>query len=176
MVGPAMVASVDRLKPIFHLANLFVRTSKKVGMIPTCSRRIFSQANFNQSRSRILVFASRRANKVAKWKIGFSNRLPCLSGDQFKFRDRRIPPKDNPSSILSPKIGRVENFRRHFETTGLSTTDINLLTKSVKTSTSKAWNCSWSQWSSWCEERENDPVLGKVSEVLIRGGKTAQDD
>ena len=52
--------------PIFHLATLFARTDKKVGTLPTCSRRIFSPASFNQSRCRILVFASRRANKVAK--------------------------------------------------------------------------------------------------------------
>ena len=38
------------LKPIFHLANLFARTDKKVGTVPTCSRGIFSPANFNQSR------------------------------------------------------------------------------------------------------------------------------
>ena len=60
------------VKPIFHLANLFARTHKKVGTVPTCSRRIFSPANFNQSRCRILVFAWRRANKVAKWKIGLT--------------------------------------------------------------------------------------------------------
>ena len=53
-----------------------------------------------------------------------------------------------------------------FETEGLSTTAINLLTKSVKTSTTKAYNCSWSQWSRWCEERESDPVLAPVSKVL----------
>ena len=57
------------LEPIFHLANWFARTDKKVGTVPTCSRRIFSPANFNQSRCRI-VFASRRAYKVVKWKIG----------------------------------------------------------------------------------------------------------
>ena len=34
----------------------------------------FSPANFNQSRCRILVFASRRANKITKWKIGFRER------------------------------------------------------------------------------------------------------
>ena len=62
-----------RVKPIFHLATLFARTDKKVGTLPTCLRRIFSAANFNQSRCRILVFASRRANKVAKWKIGFKD-------------------------------------------------------------------------------------------------------
>ena len=62
-----------KLKPIFHLATLFARTDKKVGTLPTCSRRIFSPVNFNQSRCRILVFASHRANKVVKWKIGLRN-------------------------------------------------------------------------------------------------------
>ena len=61
------------LKPVFHLANLFARTEKKVGTVPTCSRRIFSPTNFNQSRCRILVFASRRANKFAKWKTGLKH-------------------------------------------------------------------------------------------------------
>ena len=51
------------------MATLFARTDKKVGTLPTCSRRIFSPDNFNQSSSRIFVFALRRANKVAKWKI-----------------------------------------------------------------------------------------------------------
>ena len=60
-------------KPVFHLANLFARTEKKVGTVPTCSRQIFSPTNVNQSRCRILVFASRRANKVAMWKIGLGS-------------------------------------------------------------------------------------------------------
>ena len=47
------------LKPVIHSANLFARTDKKVGTLPTCSRRIFSPANFNQSRCQILAFASR---------------------------------------------------------------------------------------------------------------------
>ena len=68
------------IKPVFHLANLFARTDKKVGTVPTCSRRIFSPANFNQSRCRILDFASRRANKVAKWKTGFTHWL-YMRGD-----------------------------------------------------------------------------------------------
>ena len=66
------------IKPIFHLATLFARTDKKVGTLPTCSRRIFSPASFNQSCCRILVFASRRANKVAKWKIGL-RKVNCLN-------------------------------------------------------------------------------------------------
>ena len=63
------------LKPIFHLATLFARTDKKVGTLLACPRRIFSPANFNQSRCRILVFASRRANKVVKRKICLIIRL-----------------------------------------------------------------------------------------------------
>ena len=59
-----------RNKDYFPLDDLFARTHKKVGTLPSCSRRTFSPANFNQSRCRILIFASRRANKVAKWKIG----------------------------------------------------------------------------------------------------------
>ena len=65
------------VKPIFHLANLFARTDKKVGTLPTCSRRIFSRANFNQSRCSIPAFASRRAKKVAKRKIGLRPEIYC---------------------------------------------------------------------------------------------------
>ena len=56
---------LNAVKPVFHQANLFARTDKKVGTLPTCSRRIFSPANSNQSRCRILVFASRRTSKFA---------------------------------------------------------------------------------------------------------------
>ena len=52
---------LDSLKPILHLANL-----KKVGTLTTCSRRTFSPANFNQSRCRILVFASIRVNEQSR--------------------------------------------------------------------------------------------------------------
>ena len=55
-------SSVARsLKPIFHLANLFARTGKKVGTVPTCSRRIFSPVNFNQSRAAGFLFSLRDA-------------------------------------------------------------------------------------------------------------------
>lgn len=94
------------------------------------------------------------------------DRLPNLSGERSKSPDGRVPPKGNLSSISSPKTGRMENIRQHYETAGLSSTAIDLLTNSVKTSTTKAYNCSWSQWSRWCEGRESDPVLGPVSEVL----------
>ena len=48
------------------LVTLFAQKSR---YSPTL-QRIFWPANFNQSRCQILVFALRRANKVAKWKKG----------------------------------------------------------------------------------------------------------
>ena len=49
--------------------NDFARTDKKVGTLPTCSRRIFSPANFNQSRCRILVFASREQSRQVENRL-----------------------------------------------------------------------------------------------------------
>ena len=85
------------VKPILHLANLFAQTDKKVGTLPTCLRRIFSPANFNQSRCRIFVFASyRRANKVAKWKIGL---IPLLEGRSGTWRPPDLNEVNNASLI-----------------------------------------------------------------------------
>ena len=58
----------NSVKAYFPFGDL----KKKVGTVPTCSRRIFSLTNFNQSRCLILIFASHSANKVAKWKIGLT--------------------------------------------------------------------------------------------------------
>ncbi len=69
-------------------------------------------------------------------------------------------------TIPISQTGRVANIRRQFETAGLSTTAVDLLSNSIKTSTTKAYNCSWTQWSRWCETRESDPVFGPVLEVL----------
>ena len=53
-------------KACFPLDEFVRANRKKVGR----TVRIFSPVNFNQSRCRILVFASHRANEVAKWKMG----------------------------------------------------------------------------------------------------------
>ena len=58
------------IKAYFPLGEFVHVNTQKVGTVPTCLQRIFLPANFNQSHCRILVFALRRANKVAKWKIG----------------------------------------------------------------------------------------------------------
>ena len=92
--------------------------------------------------------------------------LPNISGEQSTSPEGCLPPGSHSSAIPIPQTGRVANIRRQFETAGLSATAVDLLSNSVKTSTTKTYNCSWSQWSRWCEERESDPVCGPVSEVL----------
>ena len=72
------------------------------------------------------------------WPMLIVTDYPVDLGEQFKFPDRRISPKHNPSSYPGPKIGSVENIRRHFGTTDLPKAAIHLLTKSIKTSTTKA--------------------------------------
>ena len=54
-------------KPFFHLANLFARTEKNVGTLPTCLRRIFSPATLTNH-----VVGFLFSLRVAKWKIGLN--------------------------------------------------------------------------------------------------------
>ena len=72
------------IKARFPLGEFVRANRKKVGTVPTCSRRIFSPTNFNQSRCRILVFASRRANKFAKWKMGLTKKLKRVEISTFR--------------------------------------------------------------------------------------------
>ena len=67
-----MLLLVAVYKAYFPLGEFVRANRQKFGTAPTCSRRIFSPANFNQSRCQIRVFALRRANNVAKWKMGLS--------------------------------------------------------------------------------------------------------
>ena len=71
-------------KAYFPLGEYVARTDKKVGTLPTCSRRIFSPAN---------VFASRRAKKVAKWKIGLT-----MSDFEFSVDDKTCLSKNGRSA------------------------------------------------------------------------------
>ena len=69
----SQIASVSVLveyQTYFPLGDFVRANGKKVGTVPTCSRRIFSLPNFNQHVIEFF-FRSRRANKVAKWKIDF---------------------------------------------------------------------------------------------------------
>ena len=93
------------VKPIFHLANLFARTDKKVGTLPICLRRIFSPANFNQPCYRILVLASCHAKKVAKWKIGLREVLSILTiFCRFKPKNACIFPIFSSFQLFQSKI------------------------------------------------------------------------
>ena len=66
----ASVSVLVEYQTYFPLDDFVRANRKKVGTLPTCSRRIFSLPNFNRHVIEFF-FRSRRANKVAKWKIDF---------------------------------------------------------------------------------------------------------
>ena len=60
------------------------QTKTELGTVVTLVHGdFFLRLVFNQSLTRILVYASRRANKVAKWKKGFTNRTNQCSDQIF---------------------------------------------------------------------------------------------
>ena len=81
----------SQLKAYFPLDD-FVRANRQKSRNASylLSRRIFSPANFNQSRCRIPVFASRRTNKVAKWKIGLRELSREFTHDMLKTSLERV--------------------------------------------------------------------------------------
>ena len=102
--------------------TILVRMSLLLVLSPFSTRRICSReqkksrngsylfaANFfaNQSRCRVLVFASRRANKVAKWKIGFS----AMKGDDCWIIDSGASQHMTSNCDLPSKLSRVLKAR-----------------------------------------------------------------
>ena len=94
-----------RLKPIFHLANLFERTDRKVGSLPTCSRRIFSPANFNLSRCWILF-----SLRVARTKsLKPSQMVSCCLSTQAVKQVSRIDQMETSSQALK-KVSLIDRI------------------------------------------------------------------
>ena len=95
-----------------------------------------------------------------------TNGLPNLSGEQSQSTTRSHRSAGGSSTFPSVETSRMENIRHRFETMGLSEQAVELLSKSVKTSTTKTYNVSWSQWSRWCSKRQSDPVLCPVTDIV----------
>ena len=64
------------------------------------------------------------------------------------------------------ETGRVETIRRHLLDSGLSEAATLLLQSGGRKSTSKAYNSAWSRWTSWCLERDSDPLSGDINNVI----------
>ena len=98
--GNTFVASKFAVvKPIFHLANLFARTNKKVGTVPTCSRQIFPPVSFNQSRlsDSCFRFASREQSRQVENRFKFSMFPRCCFKEIVSSLEMKI--SNNPSSF-----------------------------------------------------------------------------
>ena len=94
------------------------------------------------------------------------DRLPGLLRQRFSPSERHVRSNSGTPAISQSQIGRMESIRQRYTTAGLSGTAIELLSKSVKASTTKSYNCSWSAWSSWCSKRQRDPILVPIEDIL----------
>lgn len=94
------------------------------------------------------------------------DRLPSVLGEQQGAPDGHVESGSLPPSIPRTQASRMESIRKQFTSAGLSSTAVELLSNSVKTSTAKSYNCSWSVWSRWCDKRQSNPILCPINEIL----------
>ena len=95
-----------------------------------------------------------------------TDRLPSIPGERPGPSGGRVQSGDRSSPLPISQTSRLENIRQSFTAAGLSNTATELLSNSVKASTSKSYNCSWAKWSSWCQKRQSNPVLSPIEEIL----------
>ena len=98
------------------------------------------------------------------WNV---DQLPSVLGKQQGAPDGHIESGSIPPTIPHAQVSRVENIRGQFASTGLSNTAVERLSNSVKASTAKSYNCSWTIWSRWCDKRQSNPILCPINEILI---------
>jgi hypothetical protein len=103
---------------------------------------------------------------VSPTVVASVNRLSCLPGEQPRSSEGCVQSCVNPPTISHTQTGCLQSIRQRFSTAGLSNTAVELLSNSVKASTSKSYSCSWSTWSSWCAELQSNPILCPVEDVL----------
>ena len=65
------IISLVLFKPIFHLANLFARREAKTRIRQRDWLKLAGEKIRREQVGSVRTFLSVRANKVAKWKIGF---------------------------------------------------------------------------------------------------------
>lgn len=93
-------------------------------------------------------------------------RLPNLSRERSQITTGCVQSRGNTPPFSLSEVSRMDNIRQHYKTMGISETAVDLLCNSVKSTTTKTYNVSWTQWSRWCSERKSDPVLCPISDIL----------
>ena len=81
---------VCRLKPIFHLATLFARRETKTKIRQSDWLKLAGERIRREQVGSVPTHLFVRANKVAKWKIGFSLRQINFDIDAISFHQIRL--------------------------------------------------------------------------------------
>ena len=62
--------------------------------------------------------------------------------------------------------GRMARLRDSFASRGISTQASELLLSSWRSKTNNSYNSLFSKWAGWCEQRNRDPTVGPVEDVV----------
>ena len=71
-----------------------------------------------------------------------------------------------PCPTGTPTVSRVARVRESLGSKGLSDRVVSIMQKSWRGATESAYSSVWRRWSSWCTEREADPVSAPINLVL----------
>jgi hypothetical protein len=95
-----------------------------------------------------------------------ADRLSSLSERQPRTLDSHVKSRVNPSTVSHSQTSHPENIRAHFTSACISSTAVELLSNSIKASTAKSYNCSWSKWNCWCDKRQSNPIFFPIEDIL----------
>ena len=95
-----------------------------------------------------------------------ADRLSSLSERQPRTLDSHVKSRVNPSTVSHSQTSHPENIRAHFTSACISSTAVELLSNSIKASTAKSYNCSWSKWNCWCDKRQSNPIFCPIEDIL----------
>ena len=68
---------------------------------------------------------------------------------------------------VGAKISSMAHIRESFTSRGISTEATDLLLSSWRLKTKSNYNSLFAKWSCWCTERNRDPTMGPVEDIII---------
>ena len=97
---------------------------------------------------------------------GVSSRLPPKPPKTYGPATEPIQSASPSDNSRFTKASRLQSIRKQHAATGVSEQASELLLAGWSTGTNTAYQSGWARWSSWCGEREIDPVSCSIQPFL----------
>ena len=80
--------------------------------------------------------------------------------------DPAIPQLRQPPAAVTTATGRMEGLRQQFTAQGIPPDTIKLILSSWRQKTNSNYNSAWRKWEQWCQERDVNPFLASLPDIL----------